>query len=167
MDAGRKGDSAPGKHRTTVERKSARELVVTRIFDAPARIVFAAWTRPDLFMRWWAPRSMGVPLLSCEMDVRTGGKYRIAFGQDAANASAFYGKYIEVIPNARIVWTNDEGADGAVTTVTIEEQDGKTLLVYHELYPSPEALDEAVEGMEGGLPEQFAQLDELLVTLGH
>ncbi len=167
MDAGKKGEPAPMRNRTTVERKSARELVVTRTFDAPARIVFAAWTRPDLFMQWWAPKSMGVPLLSCEMDVRTGGKYRIAFGHDAANASAFYGKYIDVVPNARIVWTNDEGEDGAVTTVTFEEKGGKTLLVFHELYPSKEALDEAIEGMEGGLPEQFAQLDELLVTLGH
>lgn len=167
MDAGSRSESAAGKNRTTVERTSARELVVTRTFDAPARIVFAAWTTPDLFMRWWAPKSMGVPLLSCEMDVRTGGKYRVAFGHDAATASAFYGKYIDVIPDARIVWTNDEGADGAVTTVTFEEKGGKTLLVYHELYPSKEALDEAIEGMEGGLPEQFAQLDELLVALGH
>jgi uncharacterized protein YndB with AHSA1/START domain len=154
------------KNRTTVERKSDRELVVTRIFDAPARIVFEAWTKPELFMRWWAPRSMGVPLLSCDMDVRAGGKYRLEFGQDASSSMAFFGKYIEVVPHSRLVWTNDEGEDGALTTVTFEEQGGKTLLIFHELYPSKKALDEAFIGMEGGMPEQLEQLDELLVSQG-
>ena len=165
---GERRDSATTamKNRTTVERTSERELVVTRTFNAPARIVFEAWTKPELFMRWWAPKSMGVPLLSCEMDVRTGGKYRLEFGQDASNSWAFFGKYIEVIPHARLVWTNEEDEDGAVTTVTFEEKGGKTLLVLHELYPSKEALDEALIGMESGMPEQFEQLDELLVTLG-
>ena len=150
---------------TRVERTSDRELVVTRTFNAPPRIVFAAWTTPELFMRWWAPKSAGVPLLSCEMDVRTGGGYRVAFGHDAASAMAFFGKYLEVIPDARLVWTNEESGEGAVTTVTFEEKDGKTLLVLRELYPSKAALDEAFIGMEGGTPEQFAQLDELLDTL--
>jgi uncharacterized protein YndB with AHSA1/START domain len=154
------------KNRTTVERKSDRGLVVTRTFDAPARIVFEAWTKPELCKRWWAPKSMGAPLLSCEMDVRTGGKYRLEFGQDASNSWAFFGKYIEVIPNSRLVWTNEESDDGAVTTVTFEDKGDKTLLVLNELYPSKEALDEAIAGMEGGMPEQFEQLDELLVTLG-
>jgi uncharacterized protein YndB with AHSA1/START domain len=151
--------------RTAVERKSERELVVTRTFDAPARIVFEAWTKPELFMQWWAPKSAGVPLFSCEMDVRTGGGYRIAFGHDASSAMAFFGKYLEVIPNARLVWTNEESADAAVTTVTFEEKGDKTLLVLRELYPSKEALDDAFVGMEGCMPEQFEQLDELLVTL--
>jgi uncharacterized protein YndB with AHSA1/START domain len=154
------------KTRTMVDRKSDRELVVTRTFDAPARIVFQAWTKPELFMRWWAPKSMGVPLRSCDMDVRAGGGYRVEFGQDASNSWAFFGKYIEVVPNARLVWTNDEGEDGPVTTVTFEEQDGKTLLTYRELYPSKEALDEAFIGMEGGMPEQLDQLDELLAGMG-
>ena len=153
------------KNPTTEDRKSERELVITRTFNAPARIVFAAWTTPELFMRWWAPKSMGVPMLSCEMDVRVGGGYRIAFGHDAASAMEFFGKYLDVIPNARLVWTNEESDDAAVTTVTFEEKDGKTLLVLHELYPSKEALDEA-SGMEGVMSEQFEQLDELLVTLG-
>jgi uncharacterized protein YndB with AHSA1/START domain len=152
--------------RTAVERKSERELVVTRTFDAPARIVFEAWTKPDLFMQWWAPKSAGVPLFSCEMDVRTGGGYRIAFGHDGSSAMAFFGKYLEVLPNARLVWTNEESDDAAVTTVTFEEKGDKTLLVLHELYPSKAALDDAFVGMEGGMPEQFEQLDELLVTLG-
>jgi uncharacterized protein YndB with AHSA1/START domain len=150
--------------RTTVDRASDREIVVTRTFDAPARIVFEAWTRPELFMRWWAPRSMGMSIRSCEMDARTGGKYRLEFGQDAASSWAFFGKYIEVIPNERIVWTNEESDDGSVTTVTLEETDGKTLLTLSELYPSREAL-EAEHGAEDGLPEQFEQLDELLLTL--
>jgi uncharacterized protein YndB with AHSA1/START domain len=154
------------KNHTMVERKSERELVVTRIFNGPARIVFEAWTKPELFKRWWAPKSMGVPLLSCEMDVRVGGGYRVAFGHDASSAMEFFGKYIEVIPNTRLVWTNEESDDGSVTTVTFEEKGDKTLLVLHELYPSKEALDDAIAGMEGGMSEQFEQLDELLVILG-
>jgi uncharacterized protein YndB with AHSA1/START domain len=153
-------------NRTTVERRSGHELVVTRTFDAPARIVFDAWTKPELFKRWWAPKSAGVPLLSCEMDVRVGGRYRVEFGHDASESMAFVGRYLEVIPNSRLVWTNEENEDGAVTTLTFEEKGGKTLLVLHELYPSKEALDASIEGMEGGMPEQFEQLDELLVTLG-
>src|SRR4051812_4382667 len=154
----------PMKNPTTVERTSERELVVVRTFNGPAHIVFQAWTKPELFMRWWAPKSMGVPMLSCSMDVRVGGGYRIAFGHDASSAMEFFGKYLEVIPNARLVWTNEESDDAAITTVTFEEKDGKTLLVLHELYPSKEAFD-ANSGAEGGMPEQFDQLDELLVTL--
>jgi len=162
MDARRESESAPMKNHTTVERKSERELVVTRTFNGPARIVFEAWTKPELFKQWWVPKSIGVSLLSCEMDVRVGGEYRLVFGNDASKPMEFFGRYIEVTPNSRLVWTNDESDDGAVTTVTFEEKGGKTLLVLHELYPSKEALD----GAEGGLPEQFEQLDELLVTLG-
>ena len=153
------------KNRTIVERKSERELVVTRTFNGSARIVFEAWTKPELFKQWWAPKSVGVPLLSCEMDVRAGGGYRIAFGHDAASAMSFFGKYLEVVPNARLVWTNEESADAAVTTVTFEERAGRTHLVLTELYPSKKAFDEA-SGAEGALPEQFEQLDELVAALG-
>ena len=165
MDAGRKSEATPMKNRTTVERKSERELVVMRTFNGPARIVFEAWTKPDLFRRWWTPKSSGASLLSCEMDVRVGGRYRLEFGHEGSK-SEFFGRYIEVTPHSRLVWTNEESDDAAVTTVTFEEKGGKTLLVLHELYPSKEALDGAIEGMEGGMPEQFEQLDELLVTLG-
>jgi uncharacterized protein YndB with AHSA1/START domain len=153
-------------NRTTIERQSERELVVTRIFNGPARLVFEAWTKPELMKLWWAPKSSGVPLLSCEMDVRVGGGYRLAFGHDAATSMAFFGKYVEVEPPSRLVWTNEEGGDVSVTTVTFEEQEGRTLLVLHELYPTKEALDEAIAGMADGMPEQFEQLDALLVTLG-
>ena len=164
MDARRESEPTPMKNRTTVERKSDRELVVTRIFNAPARIVFEAWTRPDLFKRWWAPKSMGMSLRSCAMDVRVGGKYRLEFEPDAM---AFFGTYLEVTPHSRLVWTNDEGGDGgSVTTVTFEEKGGKTLLVLHELYPSKEALDAAGTGAADAMVETFKQLDELLVALG-
>ena len=152
--------------RIAVERRSDRELVVTRTFDTPARLVFDAWTRPELFKQWWAPKSSPVPLLSCEMDARTGGGYRLAFGHDAANSMAFFGKYLDVSPPARLIWTNEESDDAAVTTVTFAENDGRTLLVLHELYPSKEARDEACAGMAGAMPEQFEQLDALLVALG-
>jgi uncharacterized protein YndB with AHSA1/START domain len=166
MDARRESEPTPMKNRTTVERKSERELVVTRTFNGPARIVFEAWTKPELIKRWWVPKSMGMSLLSCEMDVRVGGKYRLVFGHDASKPMAFFGRYIEVTPYSRLVWTNEESDDGAVTTVTFEEQDGKTLLAMHELYPSKEALDAAGTGAADATVETFAQLDELLVTLG-
>lgn len=165
MDAERSEPAA----RITAERKSDRELVVTRSFNAPARLVFEAWTRPELFKRWWVPKSFGMTMLSCEMEVRTGGTYRLVFSHPASGEPmAFFGRYIEVIPNARIVWTNDEGGeDGAVTTVTFEERGGKTLVVWHDLYPSKEALDQAIaSGSTGGFNEQFDQLEELLATQG-
>ena len=153
-------------NRTTVERKSDREVVVTRTFDAPARLVFEAWTKPELFEQWWVPRSMGMTLRSCELDVRTGGKYRLVFGDDPANPMAFFGKYLDVVPNQRIVWTNEEsGADGSVTTVTFEEKNGKTTLVLSELYPTKEALDAAGTGAQEAMNETFGQLDELLASL--
>ena len=152
-------------HRTTIDRKSERELVVTRTFDAPPRLVFEAWTTPELMTQWWAPKSIGVPLLACEMDVRTGGGYRLVFGHDASQSMAFVGQYLEVSPPSRLVWTNEEEEDGAVTTVTFEDKDGKTLLTVLETYPSKAALEKG-RGAEEGMPEQFAQLDALLATLG-
>jgi uncharacterized protein YndB with AHSA1/START domain len=167
MDARRESEAAPMKNRTTVERKSERELVVTRTFNAPARIVFEAWTRPELFRQWWVPKSMDMILRSCEMDVRVGGRYRLVFGHDASNPAEFFGRYIEITPPSRLVWTNEEAGDGGpVTTVTFEEKGGKTLLVLHELYPSKEALDAAGTGAADVMNETFEQLDELLVTLG-
>jgi uncharacterized protein YndB with AHSA1/START domain len=156
------------KNRTTVERESERELVVTRTFNGPARIVFEAWTKPELFKQWWVPKSFGLSLLSCDMDVRTGGTYRLVFSHPASQEPmAFFGRYDEVTPHSRLVWTNDEGGEGgAVTTVTFEERGAETLVVLRDLYPSKEALDEAIaSGATGALPEQFEALDELLVTL--
>lgn len=154
------------QNRTAVERKSDRELVVTRTFDAPPHLVFRAWSQPDLFRRWWMPKSVtGVSLVSCDMDVQTGGQYRLEFGAGGSETMAFYGKYLDVVPDQRIVWTNDEGEEGAVTTVTFEDRGGKTLLTFHELYPSKEALEEAMAGSAAGLPEQFDQLEELLSSI--
>ncbi|WP_426164714.1 SRPBCC domain-containing protein [Sandarakinorhabdus sp. DWP1-3-1] len=147
---------------TNVERRSDRELVVTRSFDAPARLVYAAWSQADLFRTWWVPRSLGMTLLSCTMDVRTGGGYRLEFAVDGAEPMAFFGTYTDVIPGERIVWTNEEGPDGAVTTVTFSETDGRTLVTYSELYPTKAAFEEGQSAMVDGMREQFAQLDELL-----
>jgi len=160
-------DPTPTANRTKAERRSERDLFVTRRFNAPARIVFEAWTRPALFVQWWAPKSSGLSIVACEMDVRVGGGYRLEFGHPAsARPMVFFGSYVEVVPNARLAWTNEESADGALTTVTFEEKDGKTVLVMHERYPTRAALDASFEGMEAGMPEQFEQLDALLVTLG-
>jgi uncharacterized protein YndB with AHSA1/START domain len=165
MGARRESEHTSMKNITTVEKKSERELVVTRTFNAPARIVFEAWTKPELFKRWWVPKSMGMSLLSCEMDVRVGGRYRLEFSHEGSK-SAFFGTYKEVTPHSRLVWTNEESEDGAITTVTFEEKDGKTLLVMHELYPSKEALDAAGTGAADATHETFTQLDELLLELG-
>ncbi|MBK7400029.1 MAG: SRPBCC family protein [Myxococcales bacterium] len=168
MNARSDSESTTAKNPTTVEPKSEREIVVTRTFDAPARLVFKAWTTPELFKRWWVPKSMPLALLSYEADIRTGGSYRLVFDVDGTKTMAFFGKYIEVTPHSRIVWTNDEsGEDGAITTVTLEESDGKTMMVLHELYRSKEVRDAALaSGAYDGMGETFEQLDEVLVTLG-
>ena len=151
------------QNRAVVERRGDRELAVVRIFNAPASTVFRAWSEPELFQRWWVPKSAtGVLLVSCRMDVRTGGKYRLEFGAGGSETMAFYGKYLEVVSNERIAWTNDEREEGAVTTVTFDDQAGKMLLTFDEIYPSTEALEEALLGSAAALPEQLEQLNELL-----
>jgi len=163
MDERRQSEATPTKNRTAVERKSERELVVTRTVNGPARLVFEAWTKAELFRRWWVPKSYGLTLLSCEMDVRVGGRYRLVFSHQASTME-FFGTYREVTPHSRLVWTNEEGDNGeTLTTVTFDENAGKTLLVVHDLYPSKEALD---SGSTGAMPEALDQLDELLASLG-
>jgi uncharacterized protein YndB with AHSA1/START domain len=158
-----KEGSSAVMNRTVVERKSDRELVVRRTFNAPAHIVFEAWSKPELFKQWWVPKSVGMSLVSCDMDIRTGGTYRLVFSHPAFDQPmAFFGTYKEVTPHKRLVWTNEDSDQGALTTVTFEEHDGKTLVTFHELYPTTAALEEALAGSAEGLPEQFAQLDELL-----
>jgi uncharacterized protein YndB with AHSA1/START domain len=163
MDARRESEPTPMKNRTTVERKSEREIIATRTFNAPARLVFEAWTKPELLRRWWVPKSSGLALLSWEADVRVGGAYRLVFRHGASETMAFFGKYIEVTPHSRLSWTNEETEGGAVTTVTFEEKAGKTLLVMQELYPSKAALEANLGSMDA-IGETFEQLDELLTT---
>ncbi len=167
MDTRMQSDTTALKQRTAVERKSECELVVTRTFNAPARIVFEAWTSPALLQRWWVPKSCGAAFISCEADVRTGGSYRFVFGHpDFEQPMAFFGKYLEVTPPSRLVWTNEEGGEGGnITTVTFEERGAATLVVMHDLYRSKEALDEAIaSGSTSGFGETFEQLDELLAN---
>ena len=162
MDVSIEREATPTPNRTLVERKSERELVVTRTVNAPARLVFEAWTKADLFRRWWVPKSYGLTLLACEMDVRVGGQYRLVF-RHGDSTMEFFGTYLEVTPHSRLVWTNEEGDNGkSVTTVTFDENAGKTLLVVHDLYPSKEAVD---TGSTGAMPEVLDQLEELLASL--
>jgi len=169
MDASQVSEPTATRSDATVERTSERELVVTRIVRGPARVVFEAWTKPELFERWWVPRSFPISLLSCELDVRVGGGYRLVFGHEGSTME-FFGRYLEVTAPSRLVWTNEEGDEGGpITTVTFEETDGRTALVVHELYPSKETLDAAIASGSTGLsamPEALGQLDELLVTVG-
>lgn len=168
MDTRKKGEPTSMKSSTTVERTSERELAVTRSFNGPARIVFEAWTKPELFKQWWAPKSFGLKILSCEMDVRVGGTYRLMIAHPSSEQPmAFFGRYLEVTPPSRLVWTNDEGnGEGAVTTVTFDESGGQTRVVLRELYPSKEALDEAIASEStSGFGETFEQLDDFLVTI--
>ncbi len=162
MSASNEGRATADK-RTVVERQSDREMMVTRTFNAPVHMVFEAWSKAELFQRWWVPASAGLTLLSCDMDVRTGGSYRLVFRHPMAEEPmAFFGSYTEVIPDKRIVWTNEESDQGAVTTVNFEQNGDQTRVTLHERYPSKAALDDALAGSAEGLPEQFAQLDELL-----
>jgi uncharacterized protein YndB with AHSA1/START domain len=169
MDARSSGEPTATNTDSMVERTSERELVVNRTVNGPARLVFEAWTRPELFERWWVPKSFPIALLSCDMDVRVGGGYRLVFGYEGSTME-FFGRYLEVTPPSRLAWTNDEGDEGgAVTTVTFEETDGSTLVVVHDLYPSKDALDAAIASGSTGIssmPEALQQLDELLATLG-
>lgn len=166
MANGSEREGKPVKNRTSVERASDREVVVTRRFEAPVWRVFEAWTDPELFRRWWIPRSMGMTLLSCEMDIRTGGGYRLEIGH-AGGQAAFFGRYLEVTPHSRIVWTNEEnGEHGSVSTVTLEEAEGGTLLVLRERYATKEACDAAGTGAAEATVETFGQLDELLADPG-
>jgi uncharacterized protein YndB with AHSA1/START domain len=167
MDARSESQPIATKTPATVERKSDRELVVTRTINGPARIVFEAWTNAELFKQWWVPKSAGLFLRSCELDVRVGGTYRLVFGEDPSQTMAFFGRYLEVVPHSRIVWTNDEGGEGggAVTTVTFAEKGGQTRVVVHDLYPSKEALDASL-GSYDGMSETFDQLEQLLATVG-
>jgi uncharacterized protein YndB with AHSA1/START domain len=167
MNARIESKPGPVKNRTTVERTSDREVVVTRTLNGPARLVFEAFTKAELFKRWWVPKSMGMTLLSCELDARVGGQYRLEFDVGGPEPAAFFGRYVEVTPSSRLAWTNDEGGEGgSVTTVTFEDQGGKTLVVLRETYPSKEALDAAGTGAADAMGETFHQLDELLVALG-
>ncbi len=168
MDARSESGATPTKQRTTVERKSERELVVTRTVNGPARTVFEAWTKPELFSQWWVPKSCGLTLVSCEVDARVGGQYRLVFRHGDSEPMAAFGRYLEVAPHSRLAWTNDEAGDsGPVTTLTLAEKGGKTLLVLHDLYPSKEALDAAMaSGEKSGMGETFEQLDEFLVARG-
>jgi uncharacterized protein YndB with AHSA1/START domain len=167
MDARSGREATPTQERTTMERTSERELVVTRTIDGPAHIVFDAWTEPELMKRWWIPKSIPITLLSCEMDVRVGGTYRLVFQADPTTTMAFFGRYLEVTPPSRLVWTNEEGeGDAVVTTVTFDEDQGRTRLVVHDLYPSKDALDDAIaSGSTAGWAEMLDQLNELLLDL--
>lgn len=157
------------KNETTVERSSDRELVVRRTFNAPAHIVFDAWTKPELLKRWWAPKSFGVSLFECESDLRAGGTYRYAFGRDPKNPEVFSGRYVEVNPPSRLVLTQlyERMADvgEVVVTATFEESQGRTHLTLHQHFPSKEALEGALaSGMERGMRVTLDQLDALLAS---
>jgi uncharacterized protein YndB with AHSA1/START domain len=168
MDTRSAADATTTMGRTTIERTSDQDLIVTRTIDGPREIVFEGWTDAELFRQWWVPQSMGLKLLSCEVDARVGGGYRLTFDIGTDEPMAFFGSYLEVTPPTRLVWTNEEGDEGTVvTTVTFEEIAAGTRLVIHDRYPSKDALDAAMaSGSTGWNAESFDQLDELLVTLG-
>ena len=168
MEARRESEPMPAYNPTAAERTSERELRVTRTVNGPARLVFDAWTKAELLERWWSPKSFPIKLLSCKTDPRVGGKYCLVYGYEGQSME-FFGRYLEVTPHSRLVWTNDEADGETITTVTFEERAGKTLVVVHDLYPSKDALDAAIASGSTSItamPEQLDQLDELLVALG-
>jgi uncharacterized protein YndB with AHSA1/START domain len=158
------------QNETIVERTSDRELTVTRTFNAPAHIVFDAWTKPELLKRWWAPKSFGVSLFECEQDLRVGGAYRFAFGRDPKNPEVFSGRYLEVDPPWRLVLTQlyerMAHVGDVVVTADFEESEGRTGLTLCQLFPSKEALEGALSsGMERGMRVTLDQLDELVAEM--
>lgn len=152
------------KRTVVVERISDRAFAITRSFDAPATLMFEAWSQAELFRQWWTPKSFGMTIVSCEMDVRTGGSYRLEIGHPAMDQPmAFFGRYLEVVPGELMVWTNDENGEGAVTRVTFAEADGRTTVVYSNTFPTAQAMeDELASGACDGMGETFAQLEAVL-----
>jgi len=161
------------KHDTSMELRDDRDVVIARTFNAPARLVYDAWTKPEFVRRWWAPRSHGVSLVVCDADIRVGGAYRYVMRKDGDGADGdigFSGRYVELTPHSRIVLTQifEPMADAGevVITVSFDEVDGQTHLVSQERYPSKEARDAAVgAGMEQGMRESMDQLEALVVAL--
>lgn len=168
MDTKIAAEATATTDRTMIERASELELLITRTVDGPRDVVFKAWTDAELFRQWWVPKSFGLNLLSCEIDARVGGGYRLTFDTGTAEPMAFFGRYLEVTPPSHLVWTNEE-ADGStvVTTAALEDDGGRTRVVIRDRYPSKDALDEALaSGATSWNPETFDQLDELLAELG-
>jgi len=154
--------------RASAERQSDCDFVVKRVINAPPSAVFEAWTTAELFQQWWVPKSVGLDLLSCELDVHVGGTYCLTFRHPAFDEPlSFHGRYLEVIPSARLAWTNDEaGGAGQTTTVTFEAEGTGTRVVLRDVYPSMESLDEAINsGSACDMTETFDQLDALLAGL--
>src|SRR5262249_32142953 len=151
---------------TTVERTSDREVVVTRTVNGPARIVFDAFTKAELLRRWWVPKSMGMNLLSCEVDARVGGKYRLVF-EHKPEPVAFFGTYTAVKPHPRLSWATGEDGEGAsATPLRCAETRGTTLLRRREADARWEALHAAGRGAQGGMGETLSKLQGLLPALG-
>jgi len=156
-------------NQTAMELTSDLEIVITRTFNGPPRIVFEAWTRPELVRRWWAPKALGVSVVSIDADVRVGGRYRYVLQRgDGGGEVAFSGTYREVAPPSRLVYTQafEPYPDEVIITITLTERDGQTDFVSHELWPSKEIRDMAMStGMEKGMRMTMDQLDELVASL--
>jgi uncharacterized protein YndB with AHSA1/START domain len=147
-----------------------REIVMTRSFAAPARLVFEAYTKADLVAKWWAPKKCGVEMVSCEAEVRVGGKWRYTLRNPDTEVVAFYGEYREVTAPERVVYTEQfsKFPDGppVIVTVTFVERDGRTEMTSTQLYPSKEVREMVVAtGMEFGANETLNQLEEVLRSL--
>jgi uncharacterized protein YndB with AHSA1/START domain len=145
-----------------------RELVITRSYDAPAHLLFRAWSQPEHIMRWFGPE--GWPVTHCEMDFRVGGTYRFAMtGPDGEQGTPFGGTYLEIVPNEKIVYDDafeSPGAERMVMTVTFEESGGQTTLTVHTLFPSVAMKDKHLEmGMEEGLGMSLDQLGDLVTDM--
>jgi uncharacterized protein YndB with AHSA1/START domain len=153
-----------GSNALTVTTPSDREIVMTRVFDAPRDLVFEAHTSCEHMSRWWGPRKY--EFASCEIDFRPGGKWRIVHRGPDGEEYAFHGEYREIVPPERIVWTFEfEGWPGnvSVETLTLEEHAGKTTFTATSVYDTVEQRNGMLEsGMEEGAAESMDRLDEYL-----
>jgi uncharacterized protein YndB with AHSA1/START domain len=145
-----------------------REVIITRTYDAPARLLFVAWSKPEHLMKWFGP--VGWPLTLCEVDFRMGGRFRFAMtGPSGRQDTPFGGEYLEIVPHRKIVFDNAFEAPGAekmITTVTFDEKDGRTTLTHHTLFASVAMKNEYVGmGFVQGVGSGFDQLAAVVATM--
>jgi uncharacterized protein YndB with AHSA1/START domain len=145
---------------------SDREIVMTRVFDAPRSLVFDAFTNPDHLTQWMlGPEGWAMPV--CEVDLRPGGAWRFVWRRSDGTELEMSGVYQEVAPPERLVNTESWGPEWpeTVNTLTLAEEDGRTRVTSTLLYPSKEARDAALQtGMKDGASMSFERLAELLRT---
>lgn len=158
---------ASSESATTFTTPSDREIVMTRVVDAPRRLVWDAWTKPEHLPHWMTgPEGWTMPV--CEIDLRPGGAWHFVWRRDDGTEMGMRGVYREITPPERLVCTESWGGDWpeTINTLVLSEEAGRTTISQTVLYPSKEARDAALQtGMKDGASTSFDRLAEYLRTL--